>query len=57
MAPSQPVKREGIGGERRQHAGAEQNEQKVEHGKVSILGALQCAFRPSVFHLESDGAA
>lgn len=32
MAPSQPVERQGIGGKSRQHAGAEQEEQKIEHG-------------------------
>lgn len=37
MAPSQPIKRKGIGGESRQHAGAEQDEQKVEHGRVSKM--------------------
>ncbi len=55
MAASQASERQGIGGKGREHPGAEQDEDKVEHGRSLQCGALRCAFGPSGFHSEWRG--
>jgi len=52
MAGSQPVQRNGIGGQGRQNAGAGENEKNVKHGEILQNGVLSCAPPSSNFHAE-----